>query len=219
MSKFDREDREQHDSFGMIGWSRQHSTGTRLFGSDLNHSNLISIRVHQAVRERSLSKSWYFSDKLVTEVILSQHQFSEFLCTPNMGDGVPCTIRSTQMERNIEYRDDLETEGDLHKKEFQEQMGTIKHKGKAVRHRLLEMQQGKTIKKGDFKELADMVDNLVMEMVSNVPFVEESFRKSMDKTVAAGKAEIEAYVQHKVTSAGLTALGAEPPTLIENDDD
>lgn len=213
--------KESHESFGMIGWSRQHTTGmgngAELFGSDLKHGNLCAIRIHQAKRERSLSKSWYFAEKLLVEVVMSPHQFSEFLTTPNMGDGVPCTIRHTQTQRNIEYKG-FETEGELHKKEFQDQMQNIKVKGKNVRRKIVEMKSGKTIKKGDFTELSNMVDNLIMEVTSNVPFIGESFEKTMQKTVAAGKAEIETFIQHKIHSAGLDALGISPPELLEHDD-
>lgn len=221
MAKF--EDKERHPSFGMISWSRQHTTGmgggAKLFGSDLRHSNLISLKIYEAERQRDLSRTWYFAHKMVAEVIMSQHQFSEFLCSPNQGDGVPCTIRHTTEQRGIEYPEDAKTEGELHNEEFQERLKTIKQKGKAIRHRIIEMDKGGAVKKGDFRELAAQVENLIMEISSNVPFITESFDKSMERTVAAGKAEIEAYVQHKITSAGLAALGAEPPELLEKKGD
>ncbi len=61
-----------------------------------------------------------------------------------------------------------------------------------------------------------MVDHLAMQMESNMPFIESSFKKSMEKTVSQGKAEIEAYIQGKVTALGLKALeDFEAPELIE----
>ena len=211
---------EEHASFGVISWSRQHTVGgpghdANLFGSDLKHHNLISLRIMNADRRRSLSRSWIHGRELVCEVILSPHQFAEFLTSPNQGDGIPCTIKHTQKERNIEYPGH-ETEAELHEKEFRQSVDKFKEIRTDVSRTMRKMQDGKTIKKGDFAELMKQVEYLMMHYESNLPFVAESFQKAMAKTVSAGKQEIEAYISKRITDAGLEALSApQAPELIE----
>jgi hypothetical protein len=79
------------------------------------------------------------------------------------------------------------------------------------------MQEGKTIKKGDFAELMRGVEKMIQEVHDNVPFVEDSFRRSMEKTIVAGKAEIESYIESRIRQAGLTHLGADfqAPELVD----
>jgi len=42
--------------------------------------------------------------------------------------------------------------------------------------------------------------------MANMPFVQTQFNEAMDKTVTEAKAEVEAFVSHKVTSLGLASL-------------
>lgn len=219
-------DQDSHPSFGMIGWARQTCvggtsiSGVPLFGSDLKHTNLIAIRIHGASRERSLSKSWIHSDELVCEVTLSAQQFSDFITTPNQGDGIPCTIKHTQKEYNIEYPG-FTTEQELHNKEFKQDCGEFRAESKSVLAEMASMRHSGAIKKGDFIELQRRIDKLIQNYEENMPFVEKSFRRSMEKTVTAGKAEIEAYINQRIQSAGLKALANDfqGPTLLEKDDD
>lgn len=216
--KFD--DKDTHPSYGVIGWSRQHTVGggdgPNLFGSDLKHGNLISLHIGRASRTRDLSKSWIFEDQRLIEVVMSASQFAEFITTPNMGSGVPCTIKRTESEIAIDYPS-YETEADLHKKEVKETLKSAKNIGRNLIDRMKTMQGGKTIKKGDFAELMRGVEKMIQEVHDNVPFVEDSFRRSMQKTIVAGKVEIESYIESRIRQAGLTHLGADfqPPELVD----
>lgn len=216
--KFDKEDK--HPSYGVIGWSRQFTVGggdgPNLFGSDLKHGNLISIHIGRASRNRDLSKSWIFEDQRLIEVVMSASQFAEFITTPNMGSGVPCTIKRTENEMQIEYPS-YETEADLHKKEVRETLKSAKVIGRSLIDKMKTMKEGKTIKKGDFSELMRGVEKMIQEVHDNVPFVENSFRKSMEKTIASGKTEIENYLEMKVRQLGIENLGEEfqAPELID----
>jgi hypothetical protein len=217
-----KETREKHPSFGVIGWSRQHTVGghagANLFGSDLKHSEIISLRISTASRARDLSNTWIHADKQIVEVNMSATQFADFLTSPNMGDGVPCTIRHTQNEHHIEYPSH-ENETQLHKAEFKETLNDVRERSGSVMGKLKEMGAGATIKKGDFKQLKHDVEMMIQEYHSNLPFVMESFERSMEKTVSAGKAEIEAYIEHRIRDAGLDALtlGFTPPEIVEDE--
>jgi len=216
----DFDDKDTHPSYGVIGWSRQHTVGggdgPNLFGSDLKHGNLISIHIGRASRTRDLSKSWIFEDQRLIEVVMSASQFADFITTPNMGSGVPCTIKRTETEFTIDYPS-YETEADLHKREVKETLKSAKTIGRTLMDKMKTMKAGKTIKKGDFTELMRGVEKMIQEVHDNVPFVENSFRKSMEKTIASGKAEIEAYIESRIRSAGLEHLGSDfqAPQLVD----
>jgi hypothetical protein len=207
--KFEDRERESHPSFGVIGWSRQTTVGggpgANLFGSDLKHGNLIAIHVSTASRERSLSNSWIFEDKKIVEVVMSASQFADFLTTPNQGSGVPCTIRHNPPEYNIEYPSH-QTEKELHGDEFKETLEGIEHQGREIKRRMKEMSVGGTIKKKEFNDLMHDAEMMIQDYHSNLPYVLESFERSMEKTVSSGKAEIENYIESRIRERGVEAL-------------
>ena len=47
---------------------------------------------------------------------------------------------------------------------------------------------------------------LQQDLNTNMPYIAEKFDEQMDKSISHGKAEIEAYVQNKITSLGLEKL-------------
>ena len=54
-----------------------------------------------------------------------------------------------------------------------------------------------------------MIVMLMQDVNSNLPFVQRSFNKSIDKTVLEAKGEVEAFVMNKVTSLGIKGLEKE----------
>lgn len=216
-------EKEEHPSFGVISWSRMTTMGPNvdginLFGSDLRHHNLIAVRIHRASRRRDLSRSWIHAQEPIAEVIMSSHQFAEFITSPNQGDGVPCTIRRTQTEWDID-NPQYPTEGQLHAKEFRDSVKKFQEDASDIKQMMKTMDKRGAVKKSDFHTLMSMVDHLVTQYESNLPFVNESFQKAMAKTVASGKQEIETYIQRRIHDAGLEHLGIEnvTPQLLEAD--
>jgi hypothetical protein len=59
-----------------------------------------------------------------------------------------------------------------------------------------------------------MVEQLLQTLNSSMPFVEESFQRAMAKTVAAGKHEIESYINKRIHDAGMESLGIEAPVML-----
>lgn len=172
----------------------------------------------QASRKRDLSNTWIHGEDTLVELYMSSHQFSELITSPNQGDGVPCTLRHTHKERNIEYPGH-EPEAKMHRDEFKDRVNAIGHKSKGIIDKFNEMGKGKTIKKSEFQELGKMVEMMLQDYHSNLPFVEESFKESMDKTVSDGKRAIESYIAGRIRSAGLKSLDGLEPKLLEDSDE
>jgi len=79
-----------------------------------------------------------------------------------------------------------------------------------------------TVKKDDRDTMLAKVRTVAQDLTSNMPYVDRCFKESMDKTVVDAKNTIEAWYQHRVTTAGIKALaaedGVEAPKLIEEGD-
>ena len=59
------------------------------------------------------------------------------------------------------------------------------------------------------------------DVTSKIPFVSDQFREQMEKTVLEAKSEVEAFIEHKIRSTGMEALGykKENYPLIEKGND
>lgn len=54
------------------------------------------------------------------------------------------------------------------------------------------------------------------DIEQNIPFVAKSFDEHMEQRVEKAKSEIAAHMQNAISRAGLAALEAEPPLLLED---
>jgi ElaB/YqjD/DUF883 family membrane-anchored ribosome-binding protein len=201
-------EREKHESYGLMGFSRTSGSNTNLFGSSIKHQNTIRMTLKTAVKDRSLNRDWFHGQKQIVEVEMSQNQFAELITSLNMGDGVPVTIRyinGVKMEDCPE-----ENKRQLFEKEFEDKMLSINEKLKRLTEETERILNDKAAPKKSDKELIlKQIQMLHQEVVSNIPFVSSQFNEQMDKTVAEAKAEVEAFVQHKVTSLGIEGLKAQ----------
>lgn len=84
---------EEHPAFGLIGVSRESSTGTALFDSDIEHRQVVTVQLRAAVRSRDLHRDWVHARETIVEVQFSEAQWASFVSSSGLGDGVPCTIR------------------------------------------------------------------------------------------------------------------------------
>ena len=206
MSLHERE--EEHESFGMMSFSRiQCGKAQTLFGSDLQHDTIIAMRLHHAIKGRSLSRDWYHAKGLITEVYMSQNQFSELITSMNMGDGIPVTLRMTEKDGRLEEPDFVSVT-EVHRNEFKTKARGVAEDADALLESMKEVLEGSgTVEKADRNALLSKAAMLLQEIKSNMPFMEEQFAEAMDKTVTDAKGTIEAFVQRKVTEAGMEALG------------
>ena len=102
---FDDEEVEAHPCYGMISVHRQTGGHTKLFGSPLDsHPSTIAITIREAERHHNLSSDWFFARKPIIEIDLSPMQYAEMITTPNVGSGVPCTIRYRHTEGLMWYQ-------------------------------------------------------------------------------------------------------------------
>lgn len=208
---------EEHPSYGLISVTRQQSTGTKLFGSAIEHNNLISISINQAEHKRSLSNDWYHSRSHLINILMSPVQFAEMLTNSNT-QGTPCTINYTIAEGYIGEPPIINT-GEMFREEFHRKMHNFAIKlEQSLEHaeELLGDKNTKPLKKSEKKEILDSISNLVMQIKSNLPFTATQFKEQMDKVVVEAKADFEATIESKIRALGVEGFKAELKMLSEN---
>lgn len=186
---------------GMISASRVHSSGTHLFGSDIEHSTYITLDISTAERSTSYGGAIHPKDSII-RVAMTASQWADLLC--NMGTvGVPCTIKrridvevepyvqtynrvETAMNTGVSYLEDAATKGLLTK----------------VRT-LIENSKLSKKAKGELEVATRLLDE---NLKSNASFYLKSFIDEAEKVVVESKTEIEANRTYITNALGKIKL-------------
>lgn len=203
------EDKEEtHESFGMMNFSRIQSNGDGkvLHGSDLKHNTLIEMQLHHGMKKRDLNHDRYYAGKRIAAVSMSQNQFSELITSMNMGDGIPVTLTFTEKDGYLEspkFNSVIET----HENEFKEHTKAVVQDAENLLASIKKILSGSgTVKKAEREILIKDVEKVVREIGANMPYMETTFHRAMDKVVTDAKGTIEAFYQHRVIESGLATL-------------
>lgn len=215
----DHKQKEQHESYGMISAHRISGGDGNLFGSSIKHFNSIRITIKRGEKERDLNQDWYFGKEAIVEVDLSPAQFADLITSMNQGDGVPCTLRRVN-GKSMEECPEI-SERQIFEKEFKEKMASLNSQIQLLVQEMEDLFAKPSVNKGDRKEILEKVRSVMMNLVSNFPFIHSQFNEAMDKTVREAKAEVEAYVSKTLLSLGqrefdassLLPDGSEPKKL------
>lgn len=204
----------EHPSFGIIGLSRRSSSAvTPLFGSNIQHQHTITLTIKTASLDRKLNNDWIHANKELIEVELSGSQFAELITSFNIGDGVPCTIRdfNGQSYPHPPY----ESPVDIFQREFESKMKNLGLKCSSVMEDAFKIIKDKpTISKSDREFILKAIDNLMIEVSSNIPFVAQQFNKSMEKTISQAKNEVETFVTGRMMALGINVAKTNPDLFL-----
>jgi len=197
---------EKHDSYAMISFARTSSNqGTNLFGSSILHSNTIRMRVKRGEVNRYLNSDWFHGGEELIEVEMSMAQFAEAITSLNMGEGVPVTLLSFNQQRSescphINKRLQIEQEFEKSVKELSARLEELTRATKNI------LNEKKPLSKANRDTILREIDALKMAVNSNIPFVQRSFNRQMDKTVSEAKGEVDGFVMNKIISTGIEGL-------------
>jgi hypothetical protein len=206
---------KNHPSFGQLSFHRISSGGGKsLYGSSLQHSEIIRMRLSSSESQRDLNHTSYYTKKTLFEVDMSPQQFAELVTTMNRGDGTPVTIVRTP-EGDVEGCP-FENEREIFSKEFRSDLDQITKNSRVMISRAKKMLSQKTIKKSEMKELIGYLESINRDLSSNLGFVETMFQEATDKAVSAGKHEIESFWQSTIEKLGVQKLAenVEAPKLL-----
>lgn len=197
MAVFDNE-RETHPSYGMLGFSRVSRGGKcNLFGTSITQRNTIRMTLKRGAVRRDLSQDWYSATENLFEVEMSYNQFAELITSLNMGDGIPVTIRYIGYDP-VEDPPVVDRR-ELHRSEFEELVKKSYNQCQELITTIGDTLSKKTsFNKKEKEELMSLLMQLSHNIGSNQSFQLSQFQEQMDKTVTEAKAEVEAFVQHKM---------------------
>ena len=206
--------RYEHPAFGQIGASRVQGS-RRLYGTDFVHRAFVRVHISTSQMTRMLSRDWHFAPDEIVSVDLSEAQWATFVSSLNVGQGVPCTIdrRDGRPVPGIE----LATRRD---EQFKAEVADVLTEARAEIAAAVAEVNAAAIPKVKRESILRRLAKAAQHLASNLSFVTDQFDKHVETTVEHAKIEVNAYLTHAVTMAGLDALrlgdAAEPMIEIED---
>lgn len=192
--------KDAHPSYGMLGFSRRQGRNISLFGSSIQHNDIIAVTLKHGEVKRGLNSDWYKGNGIIVEAEMSYSQFAEAISAMNVGDGVPCTIRFTERDGIIETTPFV-SKKQMFENEFAAHLTGIRNEVNSVINDVKTLfDEKKSIGKNDREEIIKQLKHLEMMIGSNTEFIYRQFNEQMDKTVMEAKGEVEAFVQNKLLS-------------------
>ena len=211
--------RFNHPTYGMISFGKIQSTGSTLFGSNLNHGTYISLDIMEATLERSgTGRDTYYPGKNLVRVYMSHHQFAEAITTHNT-TGIPCTIARVANEDRGDVPP-VETRQKIAQQAMTERLGRFVDRFKAQSDEVRGIINGpKPPNKAQLKTILDTLNFFSTELRSNLPFFAEQFEEVMGVVLSEVKSEVEGFLQTRATELGIDVIrvhGLEGPTKVED---
>lgn len=198
--------RTSHPSYGTLLFNRAYGGKTALFGSSIEHSNVITMELRHANITRGLNRDDIFGDKPIVKVEMSYSQFAEAITSFGQGTGIPVTIRYTEKDGKIPPCDFV-SKREQFTGEFKEQTNKTMKESKKLISEVAELfSSKKTLTKADKQNILTKLNMLNSDIGSNIGFIADQFNEQMDKTVMEAKGEIESFCQNKINAIANASL-------------
>ena len=195
-----------HPSYGTLLFNRAYGGKTPLFGSSIEHSNVITMELRHADITRGLNRDNIFGNKHIVKVEMSYSQFAEAITSFGQGTGIPVTIRYTEKDGKIPPCDFV-SQREQFTGEFKEHANNAMKKSKELINEVVELfSSKKTLTKADKENILKKLNMLNCDIGSNIGFIADQFNEQMDKTVMEAKGEVEAFCQNKINAIASAAL-------------
>ncbi len=193
-------DYEHEPYMGLI--SRSEPSGRMaLFGSEVEHSSAVTITISKGSLARDLSRDWYFGEQEYIEVTMSHAQWATFVST-GRGQEIPCTIQHLQGQR-VEQPEVRKVVP-----EFENEVG------ETLRDAIARLEELKSTKLN--KTQQGMIDLVLQEIESNIPFVMKSAKEHVETFAETAKVEVECFMEGRIKAAGLEALMGQAPIMLDH---
>lgn len=183
-----------HESYGALTITHQHGPPISLFGSPVEHSDVVRLEIHTASLLRSLHQDHILSDTPIFVGYLSHSQLANalFALAP-AGPPTPITIRYILGDKTFRNDPPPRDPRDLIDAEIQQSL-----------HRILE-QCDELIEtsKGSAKRRAR---GLKAALENQIPFILERLRETHQQTADDAKQEVTAFIHRSLSQLGLQAL-------------
>ena len=196
---------ERHPAYGQIGASRVSGHGV-LYGSDFEHQHFVTITIRRSELYRGLgSDREHGGDELIS-VALSEAQWAAFVSTLNSGMGTCCTIQHIDREgvpgilRTTNQKDKIMADANAKLAELVADLKALSEE--------IEGRARKTV-------MRDLASGIAAQFSSHsgLAFLARQFGEQVEETIEKAKIEVNAYVENRISRAGIAALKGEPPPI------
>lgn len=197
-----------HPSFGMAGFNRV-SGQTDLFAVDYPQSHYMTFTVCTGNVERRYGDEWFYEDKTVLEIAMSEVQFARMIASPN-ASRIPCTIvqRHTEGFKRMPPVPKHMGDAEKTKSEFEQRGKEMADNLKEAEEALRAMTQpGNNPTKQKIGEVLNLFSKVSKDLRRDLPFYIQQMQESVDRTTNNAKSEVEAFAQHVMVELGKEALG------------
>lgn len=195
-----------HPSYGTLLFNRAYGEKTPLFGSSIEHSNVITMELRHADIERGLNRDWVYGKAPIAKIEMSYSQFAEAITSFGCGSGVPCTIRYTEKDGRIPECDFV-SKREQFTDEFKGKTKDVMNESQQLIQEVTDLfSQKKALTKADKEAVISKLRKLSMNIGCNLDFIADQFNEQMDKTVMEAKGEIESFCQNKINAIASAAL-------------
>lgn len=206
-----------HPAYGMISYSR--ITGqSKLVGSDIDHNHYMELRISTATKNRALNSDRFHEDSRIVSIKMSEQQWATFIASPNTS-GVPCTLDMTPENiLPLKFIPDLKeaNKHSLIKEELSQKSSEVtKNLKESIKELKALIDPKAKLTKPLLRELVKGLENSIMEINSNMPFVTKVHEELMEHNLQSAIADVEGYITDKVYRLGLQELAKVSPSLIE----
>lgn len=198
--------RTSHPSYGTLLFNRAYGGKTPLFGSSIEHNNVITMELRHADITRELNRDDIFGGKPIVKVEMSYSQFAEAITSFGQGTGIPVTIRYTEKDGKIPPCDFV-SKREQFTDEFKGKTKSAMNESQQLIQDVTDLfSQKKALTKADKGAVISKLRKLSMDLGCNLDFIADQFNEQMDKTVMEAKGEIESFCQNKINAIASASL-------------
>ncbi|HBS7333350.1 TPA: hypothetical protein MAQ45_005155, partial [Klebsiella pneumoniae] len=151
---------------------------------------------------------------------LSAAQWAAMVSSFGVGEGVPCTLSKIR-DGKLVHLPEIEKSETMHER-FSNDIAARVRKDitriEAITDKLGSLIASGKIGKRDLRDIYDSLSSAVNNLPGNMAFGAELTQEAVDKIVASGKAEVEAYIAGAAMRLGLEQMVTTGPELNINED-
>ena len=204
----ENESLDQHESYGMVSMSHCScgGKGLQLFGSNMRHSNFISLQISRADRTRDMYGNHYYPTDTLVEIYLSPAQFTGMLTQMNT-TGIPCTLHFTENEGIIENAPLHEVGKELFT-DLEEKYNELARKLRSLQVGVENDLKGAVSKEAK-ERIRFNINSVYNDLNSNLNFLQKRQTERLEHVGTEIIAEAEATINSLIYEKGLEGLKRE----------
>lgn len=208
--------KEAHESYGTIRINKIHGDQV-LFGSSIDHYEVIKLTVSPAVKYRTLNHDRYSDNgQPLIEVLLSKAQLADMILSPNIGNGVPCTLYTVNGKKmdgcpRVNKRQEIVDEFNNAVMDTTKNCNQLKKAANEI------LNSKGAIKKADKEQLQDLIFKMIKNVQDSLPFIQSQFNEQCERTTDEMKSEVQSYLDSTVRSLGIQGLEELAQKRLTND--